>query len=107
MIHFLKTHLCICLFIKGTANDNAVRFTACVHYFLQAQTSKAKPIIKEVNVKFLEVPGMYMEQWHAFLASGVIWATGSMSLHPIMAKEKFGLGVGGALAYIVLYRISL
>jgi len=25
--------------------------------------SKGKSIIKEVNVKFLEVPGMYMEQW--------------------------------------------
>jgi len=63
MIHFSKTHLCICLFIKCTANANAVHFTACVHYFPQAQMSKGKSIIKEVNVKFLEVPGMYMEQW--------------------------------------------
>jgi hypothetical protein len=107
MTHFSKMHLCTCLFIKSTANSNAVLFTACVHYFLWAQMSKGKSIIKEMNVKFLEVPGMYMEQWHAFLASGVIWATGSMSLHPVMATEKFGLGVGEALACVMLYRTSL
>ena len=107
MTHFSKTHLCICLFIKGTANANAVLFTACVHYFLWAQMSQGKSIIKEVNVKFLEVPGMYMEPWHVFLASGVIWAIRFMSLHPVMAKEKFGLGVGGALVCVMLYRTSL
>jgi hypothetical protein len=56
---------------------------------------------------FLEVPGKYMEQWNAFLASGVIWVTGSASLHPDMAAEKFGLGVGGALTCVMLYRTSL
>lgn len=59
--------------------------------------SNRKSIIREVNVKFLEVPGIYMEQWNAFLAFGVIWATGSMSLHPVMATEKCGLGVGKVL----------
>jgi hypothetical protein len=69
--------------------------------------SKGKLIIKEVNIKFLEVPGMYMEQWNAFLASGVIWATGSVSLHPDTAAEKFGLDVGGALTCVMFYRTSL
>jgi hypothetical protein len=68
--------------------------------------SKGNSITKEVNVKFLEVPKMYMKQGHAFLASGVIWATGYMSLHPDTATKKFGLGVGGALACVMLYRTS-
>jgi hypothetical protein len=46
-------------------------------------------IIREVNVKFFKVPGIYTEQWNAFQASGVIWATG-LSLHPVMVTEKFG-----------------
>jgi len=62
-------------------------------------------IIREANVKFLEVPGIYMEDWNAFLASGVIWVTG-LSLHPVMATEKFGLDVGGALAFVMFYRTS-
>jgi len=69
--------------------------------------SKGKSYIREVNVKFLQVPGIYMEQWNAFLAYGVTGATGSVSLHPVMATEKFGLGVSGALACVKLYRTSM
>jgi len=49
---------------------------------------------------------MYTEKWNAFHASGVIWTTG-LSLYPVMATEKFGLGVGGTLACVMFYRSSL
>jgi len=63
-------------------------------------------IIREMHVKFFKVPGIYTGQWNVFQASGVICATG-LSLHRVMATEKFGLGVGGALACVMFYRTSL